>query len=51
MKNINSWLFLLIAVVWLLQIFEVGFIANNNVGDWINVIAIGLIGVMGLMNK
>ncbi len=51
MKNLSSWLFLLIAVVWLLPIIKVDFLEANNIGQWIAVIALAIIGITGLMNK
>ena len=56
MKNLSSWLFLLIAVVWLLPLIKVDFleasnIGASNIGQWIAVIALAIIGITGLMNK
>lgn len=51
MKNLSSWLFLLIAVVWLLLLIKVDFLETNNIGQWIVVIALAIIGITGLMNK
>jgi len=51
MKNLNSWLFLLVAVVWLLPLITVDFLESNNIGNWIVVAAFAIIGIKGLMNK
>ncbi len=51
MKNLNSWLFLLVALVWLLPLVGVDFLVSNNIGTWIVIIAFAVIGIMGLMNK
>jgi UDP-N-acetylmuramyl pentapeptide phosphotransferase/UDP-N-acetylglucosamine-1-phosphate transferase len=47
MKNINGWLFLVIALVWLLNAINVT-LGTQAVHDWIVVIAIALIGIMEL---
>jgi len=49
MKNLNSWLFLLIAIIWLLPLINVDQLGIA--GDWIVVIALAIIGITGLMNK
>ena len=45
MKNINGWLFLLIALMWLLPLVGV---STSTWGAWISVIALAVIGFMDL---
>jgi len=49
MKNLKSWLFIIIAIVWLLPLINVDQLGEA--GTWIAIIAIALIGILGLMNK
>ena len=49
MKNINGWLFLLIALMWLLPLVGVSTgTGSGNWGGWISVIALAVIGFTGL---
>ncbi|MDP4039011.1 MAG: hypothetical protein Q8P57_00295 [Candidatus Pacearchaeota archaeon] len=50
MDKLSSWLFLLIALVWLLPLIGV-VVGNMAVHDWIAVLALIVIGAKGLMNK
>jgi len=43
MKNINGWLFLLIALMWLLPLVGV---STSTWGTWVAVIALAVIGFM-----
>ena len=50
MDKINSWLFLLIALVWLLPLVNV-VVGTQAVHDWIAVVALAIIGIKGAMGK
>ncbi len=46
----NGWLFLLIALVWLLPLVGV-VIGSMAVHDWVAVVALAIIGIMGVKGK
>jgi hypothetical protein len=46
MQKLNGWLFLLIALVWLLPL--VGVNQLGSAGNWIAVVALAIIGIMEL---
>jgi len=48
MKNLNGWLFLLIALMWLLPLVGVG---TGDWGPWVSVIALAVIGFMEVKGK
>ena len=47
MEKLSSWLFLIIAVVWLLPL--IGVTQLGGIGDWLVVIALAIIGIMGIV--
>jgi len=49
MKNVNGWLFLLIAVIWLLPLINVSIGAAAS--GWIQTIALAIIGITMISNK
>tara|TARA_Y100000310_G_C20599846_1_gene772434 strand:- start:905 stop:1057 length:153 start_codon:yes stop_codon:yes gene_type:complete len=50
MKNAEGWLFLLIALVWLLPAINVTAISGT-VLNWIAIVALALIGIMKVKGK
>jgi len=50
MEKLASWLWILVALVWLLPLIGVTALAGNT-GTWIVVIAVAIIGIKGVMGK
>tara|TARA_Y100000034_G_C6764569_1_gene340780 strand:+ start:76 stop:222 length:147 start_codon:yes stop_codon:yes gene_type:complete len=48
MKDIKSWLFILIAIIWLLPLVKITSAAWM---DWVAVIALAVIGFLGLKGE
>lgn len=50
MENLNSWIWTVIGVLWLLPLIGVDQLAGN-ITNWLVALGVLVIGIMGIMNK